>query len=55
MTVGEDEDLDKELKELEDDVNGKIEKSEDKKEEEFPFAHKDDFDEDKILKELENE
>ena len=31
------------------------EKSEDKKEEEFPFAHKDDVDEDKILKELENE
>ena len=55
MSVGEDEDLDKELQELEDDVNGKIEKSEDKKEEEFPFAHKDDVDEDKILKELENE
>ena len=35
--------------------NGKIEKSKDKKEEEFPFAHKDDIDEDKILKELENE
>ena len=55
MSVGDDEDLDKELQELEDDVNGKIEKSEDKKEEEFPFAHKDDVDEDKILKELENE
>ena len=54
MSVGDDEDLDEELKELENDVNKQIENKKEEKEEEFPFANKDEINDDKILEELEN-
>ena len=54
MSVGDDEDLDEELKELENDVNKQIENKKEEKEEEFPFPNKDEINDDKILEELEN-
>ena len=54
MNVGDDEDLDKELKELEESANKK-ENEKQKEEEEFPSANNDEIIDDKILEELEKE
>ena len=54
MSVGDDEDLDKELKELEESANKK-ENEKQKEEEEFPSANNDEIIDDKILEELEKE
>ena len=55
MNAGEDEDVEKELKELEEMTNNEGEKIIEIKEEEFPSANNDDIKENMIIEELVNE